>query len=127
MSRWANYKARSLFSPFSMVRNTSADVGLSSRHKRNASIPTHVACCWLVGSLRTMRNVAKPTSKNVSFERRVLSIYIYMGGCQNDGPFVGTLNIGGRIVIRTQKGTIILTTNHIYMYIYHGSLYVATF
>ena len=28
------------------------------------------------------------------------------------GPFSGTLNIRGRIVIGTQKGTIILTTNH---------------
>ena len=36
-----------------------------------------------------------------------------MGGCQNYGPFFGTLNIRGRIIIRTQKGTIILTTNHI--------------
>ena len=76
-----------------------------------------------------MRNVAKPTSKNVSFERRVLSIYIYiyMVGCQHYGPFLGTLNFGGRIMIRTQKGTIILTTNHIlYIYICHGLLYVAT-
>ena len=36
-----------------------------------------------------------------------------MGGCQNDGPFLGTLNIRGRIMIGIQKGTIILTTNHI--------------
>ena len=28
-------------------------------------------------------------------------------------PFVGTLNIRGRIIIGTQKGTIILTTTHI--------------
>ena len=33
-----------------------------------------------------------------------------MGGCQNYGPFLGTLNIRGRIIIGTQKGTIILTT-----------------
>ena len=33
-----------------------------------------------------------------------------MGGCQNDGPFLGTLNILGPIVIGTQKGTITLTT-----------------
>ena len=31
-------------------------------------------------------------------------------GCQNYGPFFGTLNIWCRIIIRTQKGTIILTT-----------------
>ena len=33
-----------------------------------------------------------------------------MGGGQNYGPFLGTLNIRGRIIIGTQKGTIILTT-----------------
>ena len=36
-----------------------------------------------------------------------------MGGCQNSGPFLGTLNIGCRIIIAIQKGTIILTTTHI--------------
>ena len=35
-----------------------------------------------------------------------------MGGCQNYGPFLGTLNIRCRIMIGTQKGTIILTTTH---------------
>ena len=29
---------------------------------------------------------------------------------QNCGPFLGTLNIRCRIILRTQKGTIILTT-----------------
>ena len=43
-------------------------------------------------------------------------IYIYMGGCQNYGPFLGTLNIRGRIIMGIQKGTIILTTTHIYLY-----------
>ena len=36
-----------------------------------------------------------------------------MGGCQNYGPFLGTLISRGRIIIGTQKGTIILTTTHI--------------
>ena len=36
-----------------------------------------------------------------------------MGGCYNYGPVLGTLNIRGRIIIGTQKGTIILTTGHI--------------
>ena len=36
----------------------------------------------------------------------------YMGGCQNYGPLLGTLNIRGRIIIWIQKGTIILTTIH---------------
>ena len=38
-----------------------------------------------------------------------------MEGCQNYGPFLGTLNIRGRIIIETQKGTIILTTTHMGM------------
>ena len=36
----------------------------------------------------------------------------YMGGCQNHGPFLGTLNIRGRIIVGIQKRTIILTTIH---------------
>ena len=28
----------------------------------------------------------------------------YMGGCQNYGPLLGTLNIRGRIIIGTKKG-----------------------
>ena len=35
-----------------------------------------------------------------------------MGGCQNYGPLLGTLNIRCRIIVGTQKGTIILTTTH---------------
>ena len=36
-----------------------------------------------------------------------------MVGCQYYGPLLGTLDIGGRIIIGIQKGTIILTTTHI--------------
>ena len=36
-----------------------------------------------------------------------------MGGCQNYGPFLDTLNIRCRIIIGIQKGAIILTTTHI--------------
>ena len=36
-----------------------------------------------------------------------------MGGCQNYGPFLGTLNIRCRIIMGIQKGTIILTTTHV--------------
>ena len=35
---------------------------------------------------------------------------MHMSGCQNYGPFLGTLNIRCRIIIGIQKGTIILTT-----------------
>ena len=38
---------------------------------------------------------------------------VHMGGCQNYGPSLGTLNIRCRIIIGIQKGTIILTTTHI--------------
>ena len=37
----------------------------------------------------------------------------YLGSCQNYGPFLGTLNNRVRIIIGTQKGTIILTTAHL--------------
>ena len=37
----------------------------------------------------------------------------HMGGCQNYGPFLGTLNNRCRIIIGTQRGTLILTTTHI--------------
>ena len=36
-----------------------------------------------------------------------------MGGCQNYGPLLGPLNTKCRIIKRTQKGTIVLTTTHI--------------
>ena len=38
----------------------------------------------------------------------------YMGSCQNYGPFLGTLNNRCRIIIGTQKGTLILTTTHMF-------------
>ena len=38
----------------------------------------------------------------------------YKGGCQNEGPFLGTLNIRCRIILRAQTGTLILTTTHIH-------------
>ena len=37
----------------------------------------------------------------------------YMGSCQNYGPFLGTVNIRCRNIIRTQKRPIILRTAHI--------------
>ena len=36
-----------------------------------------------------------------------------MGGCQNHGPLLGPLNTGCGIILRTQRGTIILTTYHV--------------
>ena len=37
---------------------------------------------------------------------------MHMGGCQNYGPFSGTLNFRCRIIIGIQNGTIILPTTH---------------
>ena len=37
----------------------------------------------------------------------------HMGGCQNYGPLLGTLNNRCRIIIGIQKGTLIFTSNHI--------------
>ena len=35
-----------------------------------------------------------------------------MGGCENYGPFLGTLNNRCRSIIGTQKGALIFTTTH---------------
>ena len=40
----------------------------------------------------------------------------YLGGCQNYGPFLGTLNIRCRIILGIPKGTIILTTTHLVLF-----------
>ena len=40
----------------------------------------------------------------------------YMGGCQNYGPLLGPLNIRFRIILRTPKRTVLLTTTHVPLY-----------
>ena len=40
-------------------------------------------------------------------------IWVVVSGCQNHGPFLGTLHTRCRSIIGIQKGTIILTTTHI--------------
>ena len=44
---------------------------------------------------------------------RSITLQVHMGGCQNYGAFLSTLNIRCRNILGTQKGTIILTTTHI--------------
>ena len=44
-----------------------------------------------------------------------------MAGCQNYGPFLGTRNIRCRILIGTQKRTIILTTTQVKGLVKEGS------
>ena len=46
-----------------------------------------------------------------------------MGGCQNYGPLLGTLNIRCRNKTGTQKGTIVLTIYHIGCKRHGGRLY----
>ena len=36
-----------------------------------------------------------------------------VGGCQNYGPLLDPLTTRCRVILRTQKGTMILTTTHI--------------
>ena len=47
----------------------------------------------------------------------VYVLHIHMGGCQNYGPFLGTLNNRCRIIVGTQKKAIILTTTHMQVYV----------
>ena len=42
----------------------------------------------------------------------LIDLGIHMGSWQNYGPSLGTLNMRCRIILRTQSGTIILTTTH---------------
>ena len=46
-------------------------------------------------------------------ESRDVTSSFRMGGCENYGPFWGTLNTRCRILIGIQKGTIILTATHV--------------
>ena len=55
------------------------------------------------GSFRPNREIRNPKRQTPN---------LYMGTCQNYGPFLGTINIRCRIIISTQKGTLILTTTH---------------
>ena len=47
-----------------------------------------------------------------SKERLRERVAVHMGGCQNYGPLLDTLNTRCRIIIGTQKGTTKLTTTH---------------
>ena len=49
---------------------------------------------------------------------------VYMGGSQKYGPFLCSLHIRCRIIVGIQKGTIILTTSHRYIYIICLSIHV---
>ena len=84
-------------------------------------VRTYVCIRYLCGSLR-------PTGKDFRNSwGRLLKVcggpvaVWYMGGCQNYGPLLGSLNTRGRTILRTQKGTIVLTTTHIPIHTYTAS------
>ena len=55
----------------------------------------------------------RPVLRGVAFQKvSCKPLTIYMGGCQNCGPLLGPRNTRCRILLRIQKGTIILTITH---------------
>ena len=53
-----------------------------------------------------LRSLHSPLGEQLGARR------LHMGGCQNYGPLLGSLHTRCCIILRTQKGTIILTTTH---------------
>ena len=81
-------------------------------------VPEHEDCS-IVGSILASPCLGKLQSVLVgplSPLKMSCEYSIYGWLSKNYGPFLGTLNIRCRIIIGTQKGTIILTTTHMYMY-----------
>ena len=64
----------------------------------------HLGHAWLNLTIFISCLIHLGPSKNLN------NLQLLMGGCQNDGPFLGILYTRCRIIIGTQKGTIILTT-----------------
>ena len=79
-------------------------------HKLCSYGPPKPCPFWAQSPLHSRKLTWKP--KKGPIKTTALLKGDYMEGCQNYGPFLGTLNIRGRIIIGTQQGTIILTTNH---------------
>ena len=72
---------------------------------------------------------ASPNEAGLGFESRqpafchCFRVWVHdVGGCQNYGPLLGTLNIRCRTILRTQKGTLMLTTTHMGVSPYLGGL-----
>ena len=83
-------------------------------------------CLWeLPGSYHFQHKYAIIFSRLRAQDVRVAfggELRIHMGGSQNYGPFLGTLNIRCRIIIGIHKATIILTTTHMYIRIAYQTL-----
>ena len=61
------------------------------------------------------KDPASGSEAQLKRDSRTVSFGIDMGGGQNYGPLLGPLNTRCRIIFRNQKGTIILTTTHMFM------------
>ena len=55
---------------------------------------------------------ARPKTSGYTRNNGLQDVYVYMGGCQNYGPLLGPLNTRCGIILRSQKGSIILTSFH---------------
>ena len=66
--------------------------------------------CLIESLIFEVENTNSQSPKSPKHRRRHLNRMKQMGSCPNDGPFLGTQNFGCRIILGTQKGTLILTT-----------------
>ena len=80
-----------------------------AEHGSNDPMVTQVRQPTVQFLAHTLTYSSNPMSKTMSSRRTKEN----MDGCQNYGPFLGTLNNRCCIIIGTPKGTIILTTTHI--------------
>ena len=69
---------------------------------------------WVLGVNRTMPELLywNPMSMLNTARPSLMLMTARMGGCHNYGPLLGPLNTRCRIILRTHKRTLILTTTH---------------
>ena len=79
--------------------------------------PFHTSCLYVTLCIPHMRRASMEEQTRHS---ALPTMKVHMSGCQNYGPFLGSQNIRRRIIIGTQKGTIILTTTHMVLPVLAG-------
>ena len=62
-----------------------------------------------MGAVRSVGAGGRPMCRKQARETPT----VHVGSCQNYGPFLGTLKSRCRMIMGTQKGTIILTATHV--------------
>ena len=80
---------------------------------KQLATPSLCAACGKVRASVASCGAVVPDVRE-SPRRHVAPLRGHVGGCQNYGPFLGTLNIRCQIILGIQKGTIILTTTHVH-------------